>query len=289
MSWTKSICFFAFCALLAAPVMANPTLSVTRTPGVTATGGIQWTVGVTPDGSLYSDPADSPDRGTGGTTGLDIGFTLTGLNAASAAKNATNFDTDVPGNSTFGDETPDGDGDFVGVQVGSNPANVYAGIGSVFFTGAPSLKTALTISTAPLNTANLTSTISWGGAYNASGAAGSTHGIIAQAGQQFGVAGSTSFTALVGDVNLDGVVNGTDLGILSGNWLLTSRHWGQGNFNGQTDNVVNGTDLGILSGNWLATSPGSLIATSVTIPEPSTMLVVTFGLAGLALVRGRRS
>jgi hypothetical protein len=284
MSWTKSICYFAFCALLAAPAMAAPTLSVTRSPGVSATGGIQWTVGVTPDTAMFSDPADAPDRGLGGATGIDVGFTLTGRDAATAVKNATNFDTDTPGNSTFGDETADGEGDFVGVQIGSNASNVYAGLGSVFFTSG-GVKNALTIGTTPINTANLTSTIAWGGAYNATGDAGTTHGIIAQDGAHFGVSGSSSFTALIGDVNLDGVVNGTDLGILSGNWLLTSRHWGQGNFNGQTDNVVNGTDLGILSGNWLATSPGSLASGAVAIPEPSTLMIVGLGLAGLAYAR----
>ncbi len=47
-----------------------------------------------------------------------------------------------------------------------------------------------------------------------------------------------------GDINLDGIVGGADLGLLLGNWGFT----GTGDLN--NDGVVNGADLGLLLGAW---------------------------------------
>ncbi len=301
MSWTKITCLFSFCALLAAPVMAQPSLSVElsggATPTLDANGGFVWSIGVNPDESQFATPADGDNAGVrGASVALDVGFDLTGgLSANAAARTVSTFDTATPGNSFFGDETADGDGDFIGVQIGSDVANVFASAGSIYLasdstTDLADVTEALRITTAAVNTDNLTTSVSWGGAYDATGAAGSTHGAVAQGGSynnQIGVQGSADFTAIVGDVNLDGVVNGTDLGILSGNWLGTGGFWGQGNFNNQTDNVVNGTDLGILSGNWLGTSGAGAVSAG-QIPEPSSVILVLMGLAvGAGVYRAR--
>ena len=55
---------------------------------------------------------------------------------------------------------------------------------------------------------------------------------------------------LYGDTNLDGTVNGADLGDLAGNFNKpgTDYTWAQGDFN--YDGVVNGIDLSLLAGNW---------------------------------------
>jgi autotransporter-associated beta strand protein len=55
-------------------------------------------------------------------------------------------------------------------------------------------------------------------------------------------------TALAGDANLDGHVNGTDLGKVLANWGLAGRTWNQGDFN--YDGLVNGADLGKVLANW---------------------------------------
>ena len=49
-----------------------------------------------------------------------------------------------------------------------------------------------------------------------------------------------------GDLTLDGVINGADLGALLGMWSVPSPPYGD--LNG--DGVVGGADLGILLGNW---------------------------------------
>lgn len=58
---------------------------------------------------------------------------------------------------------------------------------------------------------------------------------------------------LTGDANLDGMVDGSDVTILAGNWQATNASWGKADFNG--DGRVDGSDVTILAGNWQATLP----------------------------------
>jgi hypothetical protein len=53
---------------------------------------------------------------------------------------------------------------------------------------------------------------------------------------------------LLGDANLDGVVNGVDFGIVAANFNKGVSRWDQGDFN--YDNVVNGIDFGELAANF---------------------------------------
>jgi hypothetical protein len=78
-----------------------------------------------------------------------------------------------------------------------------------------------------------------------------------------------------GDFNLDGIVNGTDLSIMSGGFGTTTGFAG-GNAN--CDATVNGTDLSILS------SVFGNVATAA-IPEPLTIGLLSLG--GVAILRRR--
>jgi hypothetical protein len=87
-------------------------------------------------------------------------------------------------------------------------------------------------------------------------------------------------TAL-GDFNLDGAVNGTDLSIMSASFGLVDAGWAQGNAN--CDSIVDGTDLSILS------STFGFLATSfdpAAVPEPLTLVMLTAG--GAVVLRRRR-
>ena len=93
-----------------------------------------------------------------------------------------------------------------------------------------------------------------------------------------------------GDANHDGVVDISDLTVLSLNWEDYSevKTWEQGNFNG--DDYVDISDLTILSGNW---TPGSssfaeALASIGTVPEPTTFAMLIAGLVGLVAYAWRK-
>ena len=88
--------------------------------------------------------------------------------------------------------------------------------------------------------------------------------------------GGSGIGSFLGDFNLDGSVNGTDLSIVSANFGLAVGFAG-GNAN--CDGVVNGTDLSILA------STFGNVATAA-IPEPATLSLLSLG--GLSILRRRR-
>ncbi|MCA9258701.1 MAG: hypothetical protein KDA61_05860 [Planctomycetales bacterium] len=72
-------------------------------------------------------------------------------------------------------------------------------------------------------------------------------------------------TALRGDFNLDGSVDGLDIGRLVSNFGRTDALWQEGDANG--DHRVNGQDIGWLVSQWTG-SPPALAAALMAIPEP---------------------
>ena len=71
----------------------------------------------------------------------------------------------------------------------------------------------------------------------------------------------------MGDFNLDGVVNATDLIIMQTSFGTSESLYGRGNANG--DVVINATDLAILQANY--GYAGS------AVPEPGTLALLTAG------------
>ena len=84
---------------------------------------------------------------------------------------------------------------------------------------------------------------------------------------------------LAGDVNLDGVVDVTDLGILATNYGQNAK-WSKGDLN--MDGIVDVSDLGIL-----ATNYGTSVPDISQSPEPTTIALLALGGAGL--LKRRRS
>lgn len=56
------------------------------------------------------------------------------------------------------------------------------------------------------------------------------------------------YPLILGDANISGTVDGSDVTIISYNWQATNATWNMGDFNG--DGVVDGSDVTILSGHW---------------------------------------
>ncbi len=81
---------------------------------------------------------------------------------------------------------------------------------------------------------------------------------------------------LLGDSDLDGLVDSTDLNNLALNWKQGNALWSGGDFT--ADGVVNSVDLNDLAFNWRQSIPiGASI--SAPVPEPSALLLTAVGLA----------
>jgi hypothetical protein len=141
------------------------------------------------------------------------------------------------------------------------------------------------------------------GAFGGDGVNGQILSSTAQANDQFAVGyadgsldtGTTAAPgevliqyALVGDANLDGGVNITDLLTLLNNYGDTGEDWSQGDFN--YDGSVNITDLLAMLNNYGQSAPtitSTFTQGTIAIPEPATLSLFMLGGAAL-LPRSRR-
>lgn len=89
---------------------------------------------------------------------------------------------------------------------------------------------------------------------------------------------------VIGDANLDGSVDSTDLGLLLNNFSEASGvAWGAGNFN--IDGAVDSTDLGQLLNNFGFSSPASA---ATAVPEPGSLSLLVSALMVAFAFRRRR-
>ena len=86
---------------------------------------------------------------------------------------------------------------------------------------------------------------------------------------------------LLGDANLDGVVNAQDLNELGQRWQNNDNAWSHGDFT--ADGLVNAQDLNELGQRWQQMIP---MAAAATVPEPSAFSLLA--IAALGLVGRRR-
>ena len=84
--------------------------------------------------------------------------------------------------------------------------------------------------------------------------------------------------SFLGDFNLDGLINATDLAIVKSSFGLSGIGYAAGNAN--TDSIVDATDLAILAANF------GYVAPTGAVPEPVALGLLAVG--GLALLRRRR-
>jgi len=85
---------------------------------------------------------------------------------------------------------------------------------------------------------------------------------------------------VLGDADLNGIVNASDLNTLGGVWQQTDlTSWAEADFNG--DGVANAADLNSIGGNWQHGVPAA-----AAVPEPSSCRLLILSLA-LLLIRRR--
>ncbi len=86
---------------------------------------------------------------------------------------------------------------------------------------------------------------------------------------------------LIGDANLDGTVNASDLNKVGLHWFQDPARWSAGDFT--ADGFVNVDDLNHVGQNWLQSVPSANAASAV--PEPMTHLLIASAAVCLILVR----
>ena len=89
----------------------------------------------------------------------------------------------------------------------------------------------------------------------------------------------------IGDANLDGRVNASDLNALAIHYLTQSPAWSTGDFN--ASGGVDSADLNQLALNWLVDSSKHVTQVSNAVPEPK-FLEILFPIALLTLVKSRK-
>ena len=257
-------------SLLLAPaaVMAQSiSLDVQRVGGIPqldANGDWVWEV-------FYNTDAD------GGAASIELGFEFADSDVVSGSVTFTGIggggvEVANPGALIFGWETLNGDGNPEGLQVdasqGTNGQAFYT-VGTGVLAGSSSLLLATFTTEGPDVVSSLKSSISVLGAYDAAGntvlTLPGTHGLVSQSTGATAVNAFAMIEAILGDVNLDGVVDASDLAIVDANLGPATGGWGVGDLDGS--GVVDAADRMIVSDN--------------QIPEP-TALALLAALATLA-------
>ena len=133
MSVNKLACIALLCALIAHEAQAAPILSVTPI-GLNGSNNREWLVEISPDAALFTDPADFPDRGLGGSIAVELAFAIDDTDLLGVDVNTVAWDFANPGFNPFTGTITDGLWlDLIGDRT-------FGAFGSIFFTSADPMR-----------------------------------------------------------------------------------------------------------------------------------------------------
>jgi hypothetical protein len=89
-----------------------------------------------------------------------------------------------------------------------------------------------------------------------------------------------------GDATGDDHVDGGDLAVMGGHWLMSGMTWAEADFTG--DGLVDGGDLALIGSYWNWSLPSPAAPKALSIPEPATAALLVLGAATLPTRRRRR-
>ncbi|NOZ41420.1 MAG: hypothetical protein GXP24_14525 [Planctomycetes bacterium] len=230
---------------------AAPSLTVSN-QGPNLSGNLEWLVEVSPDATLFTNTG----LGLGGSLAVELALEISGSELLGITVNAADWPLDISGNNPFTRTVT------MGALVNMANDTVFASLLSNFFAADTAVEV-LTIETSGSGC----TTVMWGGQTVLEGEVDEYEGaLIAQAGQNFtGYQGSSAEPA--GDFDADCDVDGADL-----------LEWQQ-NFG----SPYVAADLTDWEANYGTVVP--LQALTISVPEPSAIVLLLFCLSALSVVR----
>lgn len=279
MFWTKVTCFLATGILLAVQAVAAPTAHLAGAPG--SNGTFNWTLSFAPDASFFEDNPDD-ELGSGGSLATEFLLEIApGNGGFTNPEPTTNFEEQIGGVNiiNWGDDPytggiSEGITSHAGVMSQLGQAGMFDAIfvplGSTFFTSGGA-KAALTFTTS-------VDTVTFGGLIaQGNNNELNTDDVYTIAPVTVTVIVEQSFA----DIVMDGVVDDLDLAAFFGQWGDNPGSFADFN----SDNRVDDLDLAAFFGQW---DPAGAVASSTSVPEPSSIVMAGLSLTGLGLASRRK-
>lgn len=280
MSWTKIAFLLSFCALLAAPVVAQPTI-VLRDTSATASSRT-FSVYAVPDPSIFTVDTNSDTVNDSSGVAIEVGLGIDGgissANIMGAPVQTEQFEDD--GSDPVGNPGYDPfDSGAVVEGFSSTATSVFAALGSTglenatndFLLDGPAVAFTFTV--------DEQTTVGTFSGWDEQ-ASSLTDGKISQAGDVFFVGGNWG---VFGDFNFDNQVEDSDFATFALEFGKVDQFANAADFN--LDGEVEDSDFAAFALRFGLGTAGSIVASSAAVPEPTAIVLLGIGIASVVVYR----